>query len=603
MALKKVGKIAATLSGEVLVEKIIGDLYELAKKTAGQKIKVWYVKKSAKKLKGHIHKIRQVKTLWQVDKAVDLKQFYCDSHLIIDDKRKMVKSIDDLGDRKHILINGIAGQGKSILLRYLCSDAFQSGKNLPVFIELRRILPGENLIDHIQEFFEIIGITKLDEQILKILFDTGKIILLLDGFDEVSEAEKPKMIREIEQLALVHDNLRMIITSRPESGIEVSPILEVIRLSDLQNGEYKTVIRKLSVDNAFADNLIKQVEAHKSSIDELLCTPLLVTLLVMSYKSYQELPEQLSEFYDSIFQVLLQRHDGVKPGFKRPRRCPFNDNQYRSVFESLCFESKKKSKSIFTYEDICYFATNALKQYNLKVDADKYIDDIIKVTCLILKEGKDYRFIHKSVQEYYLAAFIKHRSEPIAKSFYEQLIKFGPYGSWSQELQFLSEIDKYRFNKYFFLPYLCSIVRCSVEKLPDSVPLVDAEHLKSIIGNLQLGFFPYAKNPSTIAFFSWNQFVSSKQIDRFFQLSFVEVIESIKDGKLIPSKKPNKELFKPELSVSILSINEILDANLMYHEFKIIAQEIVNEAFVKAQNVLDFLNHEESVDINLEINL
>lgn len=472
--IKTIAKTIGSLTGEALVEQILTDLYGLAKRVADKQAKLWHAKKSAKQLFKHVKKIRLVKTLWQVDKAVDLKDFYCDSHLVLDNRRTKIRSLADLGSRTRVLISGIAGQGKSIFLRYLCSNALSAGECIPVFIELRRILSPETIHSHIKQFFEVISCS-VDDQILEVLLKSGKVILFLDGFDEVAETDKSRILHDIEHLALVHDELRIIVTSRPESGLEVCPMFEVVKLDNLKNGEYKEVIHKLSDNTAFAENLIKQVESHKSKLEDLLCTPLLVTLLVMSYKSFQELPEQLSEFYDSIFQVLLQRHDGVKPGFKRPRRCSFNDNQYRSVFEGLCYDSKSVSKSIFTYEDISQYAAKTLKLHHLTDDQEKYVDDIVKVTCLILKEGKDYRFIHKSVQEYYAAAFIKHRSEPVARRFYEQLISQGPYSNWQQEIRFLSEIDRYRYSKHYYLPYLARILNCSPDALPASIPVADIE--------------------------------------------------------------------------------------------------------------------------------
>lgn len=599
---KRASKVAAMASGETMIELVLTDLYQFAKRIAGDQIKLWYVKKSARKLKAHVHKIRQVKTLWQVDKAVDLKEFYCDSHLLINKKRILVRSVEDIGERKRILITGIAGQGKSIFLRYLCSNALFLGKCVPVFIELRRILEGETLLDHIQQFLEVIGIPDLKVELVKNLLNSGKVILFLDGFDEVSDSEKSRMVREIEQIAMTNDELRLIITSRPESGLEASPLLEVIQLSDLKNGEYKAVIRKLSEDTAFADNLIKQVEAHKSRLKDLLCTPLLVTLLVMSYKSFQELPEQLSEFYDSIFQVLLQRHDGAKPGFKRPRRCQFNDNQYRSVFESLCFESKRKSKSIFSYDDVHGFAESALDKNHLVADPDKYIEDIVKVTCLILREGDDYRYIHKSVQEYYAAAFVKHRSEPVTKRFYEQMILQGPYGSWQQELLFLSEIDKYRYSRHFLLPYLCSILNCNLDNVPDQVPVVDKNHAGKILGDIILGFSP-SKSPN-LQFLRWNKNIRSSQADDFITMDFSSVSDALRHDKITPNKNLVVDNpFRDDIKMDYVNILQVLDAGLMIPEIVIIAQKMVDNAFTLARKALELITQEETMDLGLQIDI
>jgi len=168
---KKILKAAVAPTGEALVELVLADLYNLVKQAAGRQIELWHFRKSAGRLYRQVHKIRLVKTLWQVDKAVDLKEFYCDSHLILSGKRTLVSTLTDLGNRRRVLITGIAGQGKSIFLRYICSNTLAAGQCVPLFIELRRIMGGESLIDHIQAFFDVIGLPSIDDAILKSLLD------------------------------------------------------------------------------------------------------------------------------------------------------------------------------------------------------------------------------------------------------------------------------------------------------------------------------------------------------------------------------------------------------------------------------------------------
>lgn len=588
------------ISQDIIAQKVLRDLYEFVRLESQGKATNWNIKKCADKMRGFVTSIREVKTLWQVDKAIDLSAFYCDSFLWIQKKRVLIKSLKDLEGRKKVLINGIAGQGKSILLRYLCTESFYKDQLLPIFIEIRRVFPNETILNHIEKFFNSIGIPKLEEKYLSKLLNCGKVVLFLDGFDEVLESEKARLIREIEQIALLHEQLPIIVTSRPESGMEVSPLFEVIKLSNLTNGEYKNVVKKLTDDNKFADSLIKQVENHRSKLDELLSTPLLVTLLVLSYKSFQELPDQLSEFYDSIFQVLLQRHDGAKPGFKRPRRCPFNDNQYRSIFESFCYESKREVKSIFEYEEILEFGKSALQKNNLEADATKYIEDIIKVTCLILKEGKDYRFIHKSVQEYYAAAFIKHRPEPVAIKFYEKIVKRQLPGGWSQELFFLSEIDKYRYNKYYRLPLLCFALQCSVTNIPDKCPTVDINYVRKVIGEDEI-WFRITQKDNFISLSSYRAHGIKRELgQRYFQeivkFDFSLLYPIISKMQSLRVEEQIGDLIVPEKGISI---NEIIDLNLINDRLVRLTQNVVNYSYDIAKKISAEINRDESINIDL----
>ena len=70
------------------------------------------------------------------------------------------------------------------------------------------------------------------------------------------------------------------------------------------------------------------------------------------------------------------------------------------------------------------FVESSLKDCGIKVSPGLFLDDIVNMTCLILKEGDEYCFIHKTVQEYYAASFIRRKPEkPWAQKFYKTMVK------------------------------------------------------------------------------------------------------------------------------------------------------------------------------------
>jgi hypothetical protein len=85
-------------------------------------------------------------------------------------------------------------------------------------------------------------------------------------------------------------------------------------------------------------------------------------------------------------------------------------------------------------------------------DIQKMLADIIEISCMIVTDGDEARFIHKSVQEYHAALFIKRRPDESAAKFYDAMHTRST--TWSQELRFLESIDQYRFLKLFHIPSL-----------------------------------------------------------------------------------------------------------------------------------------------------
>lgn len=455
---------AGALAGKALFKKVVLDLYQFLSNHTNRKIKQWNTDNQIEKLYQQISHVRKVKTIWQIDKAVDLLDFYCDSHVILDEKRCKVSKFSDFKTNDNILIQGIAGQGKSILLRYLCSVELGRGEYIPIFLELRRVSQSETLKDRIFTAFESLKLS-IDDEIFAALAASGKIVLLLDAFDEVPDDLKSRVLTEIEDLVATKPNIRVIVTSRPHQDIRFSNYFNVVLLDNLKGDEYKNVINKLASGQGWANTLIEHIENQARHIIDLLCTPLMVTLLVLCYKSYKQLPAKLSDFYDSLFQTLLQRHDGTKPGFTRKRSCALDDSQYRQVFESLCILAKKTGQQSFNGEEIYSLSQQALQQCALNANPSSYIDDIVKITCLLVRDGEEYRFIHKTVQEYYTASYIRKKPELWASKFYKRTQNYNSSRPLQQELDFLCEIDDYRYNKYYLLPLMLDFLNLTERDL------------------------------------------------------------------------------------------------------------------------------------------
>jgi hypothetical protein len=453
----------SAIAGKAAIKKAIGSIFDAANEKLKASLRAHKNNVELTKLYQQLAKIRKVKTLGQLDKAVDLTSFYCDSHVFIENKRILVRGIEDFACSGSILIEGIAGQGKSIFLRYLCSVETIKGKCVPIFAELRRVQQGQTLVDFLIKTLRCYHID-VDEVTLSDLANSGKLVLMLDAFDEVREDSKERILHELEAFGAEHESLQILITSRPDSGLAACPHLQVVRLSDLKGDEYTKVIYKVTDDGELAEQLIKQVKTHKGGIKDLLLTPLMVTLLVIRYKSFQELPQQLSDFYDSLFQLLLQRHDGLKPGYTRSRRCRMNDRQYREAFEAFCFIAKRYRNNQLTYAEAYDASDSALKDRSLTEDAEAFVTDIVKVTCLLVKDGEEFRFIHKSVQEFYVASYIAGKADVAAEKLYARLFAKDQCWNFSQELRFLAEIDRHRYFKFGVLPFLSAFFSINADE-------------------------------------------------------------------------------------------------------------------------------------------
>jgi len=439
--------VEALVAGAKVFQKPIAELYEQGKDTIGNRLARWRVNKNINQLYKKISLVQKVKTIWQVDKEVKLSSFYYPSKLKVDGKDKEITDVRDIPTTGNVVLQGTVGQGKSIFLRYLCIRELAQGSRIPIFMELRRIEKEQKLTE-----FLVDGLRSLNFDISGDVFDfyaaSGKFVLLLDGFDELDKSLVTSIVSELEQVAVRYPSLQVLVTSRPDSGIERSPHFRVFQLAPLTPNDHRLFLKNIIPEQQKVDDILRAIQQNSAKIGGLLTTPLMLTLLVIIYKAEQKIPNELSEFYEHLFQTLISRHDKSKPGFVRKRYCQLGEREMQQLFEAFCFVTRQKGLSVLTEDQLHTSIELGARHSGITCDPRSFEQDMNKVACLMQEEAFKYHFIHKSVQEYHAASFIRHCTDDMATKFYDKLIA-GAWVNWRQELVFLAQIDKYRFAKHF----------------------------------------------------------------------------------------------------------------------------------------------------------
>lgn len=592
-----------------LFEGMVDDIYQTVKSKLSKELLIYESKETISKIYENINNVRLVKTLWQIDKPIDLGEFYCDPHVVDGKTRRKIYKIDDFDLSKNILVEGIAGQGKSIFLRYLCAKELEYCTRIPIFIELRRLENNDTIYKYTKLNLETLGF-KTDDIILEHLLSSGKMILLLDAFDELKSSLAERIITEIEHMSSKYKKIRFIVTTRKDSKILHSPFFKAIKLDNIKGNEYKALIKKLCPDKVISTKLIENIESGRELIKGVLCTPLMITLLILTYKAYQQIPENLSGFYDLLFDLLLKRHDGTKPGFSRERRSKLNDIQYRQAFEALSYLTKKENSSSFDFRTLYNYSEKALKSIESKEDPQKFLEDIIIITCLILKEGDDLRFIHKSVHEYYAASFIKNRPEAWAKEFYcnvkQNIFK------WAQELRFLNEIDRYKFYKYLLLPIYLDILRIDIQDLRNEIPDPDSSDIERLIGGIKFSFRNAGNKGFTLAFIQLGYGEGNLFIDTLLLLEQIDIFDEIVKADFSDLQRDlNLKKFtayelselpeflkkdEKEDSTITIKLSNLIKSGYNVDFFESMAKKVFKYIFNKSNQMHDYIKKQDSYD-------
>lgn len=441
-----------------LVKRILDDVYSAAKEASISRIAKSRADLRDAAITKALTSTTKIKTLWNVEKEVSLYEFFYPTRIEFPGGvTKPIKALREFGACKNYVLQGTAGQGKSVFLRYLCGQELRETNNtgrLPLFVELRRLRTDLSLEELVLQTLEKYKLPHTKE-VWNYLAGTGKFILLLDAFDEIEPSLVDQAVSDIESLADLHqDRLQIIVTSRPDADIQRSARFRVLKLAPLETQDHLPFLEKVCPDKEQAKSLSRVVAHSSTDIKGLLATPLMMTLLVILYKSLQTVPDTLPKFYEELFDVLFYRHDQSKPGFRRKRYTSLDDSRVKKVFSALCFVVRMESHGTLTSDKLRECIATAATACNESVDPDKFRDELTKTVCLMLQDGLEYSFIHKSVTQYYAASFIRGSTEAFARKFYRLISEDSRGESWDLELKFLAEIDTYRFMKWREIPLL-----------------------------------------------------------------------------------------------------------------------------------------------------
>lgn len=337
-----------------------------------------------------------------------------------------VKRLLDKWD--YITIIGTAGSGKSTIVKYLFTNCFTEKYKIPIKVELRYINDYKGgLTDYI--FNEIFGFHGLadDESIRARILSTGGFVFFFDGYDEINSAIRAKITKEIDSFTSRYHANKYVLTSRPFTNIEQLPLFVNFQVSDLSEIEIAEFVKKQIPisEKELAQKLIIAIKKEENgSYRSFLGNPLLLSMFILTFQSYSEIPQKRSEFYDQVFDTLFSIHDSVsKLAYVREKTSGLSKDQFEEVLQLFSFLSFFDEKFVFPRNYLTdTFNTIKEKKLGLKFDNDKLIEDLQIAIGMLNKEGLDYVFPHRSLQEYFSALYISKLSPNNKKVVYKKLL-------------------------------------------------------------------------------------------------------------------------------------------------------------------------------------
>ena len=359
--------------------------------------------------------------------------------------------------QKRILIEGSGGMGKSMLMKYLFLKSIRPGtreKYIPVFLELRRVnrqSRGEvSIPELVYACMENQGV-KLPKEYFPDSLNSARYLFLMDGFDEVREELSAEVAEKIQAFSAPYTNQHaFIVTSRSLNDFGHTPFQNFTRMKSMPLNQEQAALLAEKLAKTWtnpdlrekADEFCRQLRGELYEKRKFFAqNPLLLSMMFLTFTRNSTIPAQEAEFYKESYEALFFRHDAQNKGqYVREFQCgDLEKSDFTKLFSRFCFQSYLDEQYEFAEEDalrengILDYLQASIDHLKLQVDKKKYLSDLCRILCMIVRDGNVYRFAHRSFQEYFAAVYTSGLEDDAQKAVLKEVWELYAYNNFRHQ--------------------------------------------------------------------------------------------------------------------------------------------------------------------------
>ena len=357
-----------------------------------------------------------------------------------------------------IIVTGTGGSGKSVMMKHFFLNILETTHYVPVLIELRGLNEYDEKGINLEEYiYEVMGTLKfkIERKYFEYSLETGCYVILLDGFDEVKNEISNSVTNQIVAMSKKYPENHYILSSRPLEEFMGWNQFEELHAMPLSKEQALSLINKIEYDQIIKDKFYKELDEYLyEKYETFASNPLLLTIMLLTFESRASIPDKLNDFFEQAFTTLFHTHDATKGGYKRDIRSKLGYEDFKAVFSYFCFKSFFNSDYKFSEnKELEYIGAAKQKRIiDTYFNSMDYLKDLTNSVCMLIHEGLEFRFSHRSFQEYFAALYTVQLSDSQQKRFLKLWLQDNSYRSTSNYLDMLYELQPLRFVKNIISP-------------------------------------------------------------------------------------------------------------------------------------------------------
>ncbi|HEY9626013.1 MAG TPA: NACHT domain-containing NTPase [Coleofasciculaceae cyanobacterium] len=244
-------------------------------------------------------------------------------------EQKQLPGMQVVEAHSKIRVLGKPGVGKTTFLQHLaiqCDRGEFAAHRVPVFIALRDFAEESrdngkfSLTNYLRQAFLISGVANLSA--VETLLQAGRVLLLLDGIDEVLKQDITAVLREIRKFSEKYRKNQFVATCRTAAqnlqlqgftDVEIAPFTEAQITTFSQKWFVAFTKTTAQLGQAQSAQFMQKLDLPENwQLRQLMVTPLFLHLACWVFHGREKFPANRTEFYKQGLDLLLGKWDEAR---------------------------------------------------------------------------------------------------------------------------------------------------------------------------------------------------------------------------------------------------------------------------------------------------
>ncbi|MEH2260024.1 NACHT domain-containing protein [Nostoc sp.] len=343
--------------------------------------------------------------------------------------QRQIPGIQAVETYSKLRVLGKPGVGKTTFLQHLaiqCNQDTFAPKQVPIFITLRNFAQESkvsnefSLLKYIRQEFITSGIS--DPSVIETLLNAGRVLLLLDGMDEVLNEQSNTVLSEIRRFLDKYHKNQLVATCRTAAqrlrlrgftDVEIAPFTSEQIRAFAQKWFVAFTKTNILDGQAQSVEFIQKLDLPENwQFRQLVVTPLFLHLACWLFHGQEKFPTKRTDFYKQGLDLLLGKwdeargieRDNVYRGFLLPQKLKLLSQIAAAAFEQgqYFFEQRIIEQYIGNY--IQNLSNVPIDAEELEIESEAALKSIEAQHGLLAERARGiFSFSYLVFQEYFTA--------------------------------------------------------------------------------------------------------------------------------------------------------------------------------------------------------